>query len=133
MRCKHKLISVVMRLSSPLTFIVYLFVLVLMKCAPDATNFRNSRAQRLSQPGFRPQVERHNEVWIVTFIVCLYRRSEFRTFLNRHGPRCCFIPSCSEYSVLAVGKYGLWRGLLLIGDRFRRCTPLYQGAYLDFP
>ncbi len=45
------------------------------------------------------------------------------------GPRCRFQPTCSEYFILAVRKYGAvrgaWRGLL----RICRCHPWHPGGY----
>jgi putative membrane protein insertion efficiency factor len=45
------------------------------------------------------------------------------------GPRCRFEPSCSEYFIGAVRKYGAlrgaWRGVL----RICRCHPWHPGGY----
>jgi len=45
------------------------------------------------------------------------------------GPRCRFQPSCSEYFIGAVRKYGIvrgaWRGVL----RICRCHPWHPGGY----
>jgi putative membrane protein insertion efficiency factor len=39
-----------------------------------------------------------------------------------HGFVCCrYRPSCSEYSVEAVERYGLWKGLGLTISRLSRC------------
>jgi putative membrane protein insertion efficiency factor len=44
-------------------------------------------------------------------------------------PVCRFTPSCSEYFILAVRKYGplrgAWRGVCRIG----RCHPWHPGGY----
>lgn len=69
----------------------------------------------------------------IRFLAISYKHSLLRRYLNREGPRCSFLPSCSEYAVLAIEKYGLWRGLNLIGVRFRRCNPRATGDYVDFP
>ena len=61
------------------------------------------------------------------------RRSILYVNAHRSGPRCRFIPSCGEYAVLAVERFGLRRGLRLLGGRLRRCSPDYVGDYLDFP
>ncbi|MGB9803835.1 membrane protein insertion efficiency factor YidD [Desulfofundulus sp.] len=44
-------------------------------------------------------------------------------------PSCRFYPSCSEYAVQAVSKYGVARGLLLTMWRLLRCHPLCRGGY----
>lgn len=37
--------------------------------------------------------------------------------------KCCFEPSCSEYAILALEKYGLIRGVLKAINRLKRCHP----------
>ncbi len=48
-------------------------------------------------------------------------------------PRCRFYPTCSEYTILAVRKFGILRGLLKGLWRVLKCHPLYRGDFLDFP
>lgn len=36
---------------------------------------------------------------------------------------CRYTPTCSEYSVQALTKYGAWRGGLLTLKRFLSCNP----------
>jgi putative component of membrane protein insertase Oxa1/YidC/SpoIIIJ protein YidD len=127
-----KLSAVSRGVTTPIVCVVYLFVRLLMWIAPDAEHLRRIKAERAVKVGVPPVVVgRPNPV--VAVVVALYRHSWVRTYMHRNGERCCFVPSCSEYSLLAVQRYGFWRGLLLIGDRFRRCTPLYSGEYVDFP
>jgi putative membrane protein insertion efficiency factor len=42
---------------------------------------------------------------------------------------CRFTPSCSEYAVLALEKYGLIRGMWLAALRVLRCNPFSRGGY----
>lgn len=42
---------------------------------------------------------------------------------------CRFYPTCSEYAVQAIGKYGLWRGGVKAGRRILRCHPFSPGGY----
>ncbi|MCS5697052.1 membrane protein insertion efficiency factor YidD [Desulfofundulus thermocisternus] len=44
-------------------------------------------------------------------------------------PACRFYPTCSEYAVQAVAKYGVVRGLLLACWRLLRCHPFCRGGY----
>ncbi|MDI6710819.1 MAG: membrane protein insertion efficiency factor YidD [Thermoanaerobacterales bacterium] len=45
-------------------------------------------------------------------------------------PACCrFYPSCSEYAVAAIRKYGPVRGLYRAARRVLRCHPWSPGGY----
>ena len=46
-----------------------------------------------------------------------------------HGPTCRFRPTCSEYTVQALRKYGLVKGLWLGIKRVSRCHPFHPGGY----
>ena len=46
-------------------------------------------------------------------------------------PRCRFIPTCSQYALEAVEKYGAWKGGWLAFKRLLRCNPFYKGDYFD--
>ncbi len=45
------------------------------------------------------------------------------------GPRCRFYPSCSEYFVLAIRKYGVVWGTARGVWRILRCHPFHPGGY----
>jgi len=42
---------------------------------------------------------------------------------------CRFTPSCSEYGVQAITKYGVLKGSLLTSWRVLRCNPWSKGGY----
>lgn len=46
-------------------------------------------------------------------------------------PRCRFYPTCSQYAVEAIEKYGPLRGGWLALKRFLRCHPFYRGDFFD--
>ncbi len=46
-------------------------------------------------------------------------------------PRCRFIPTCSQYAVEAITKYGAAKGGWLALKRFLRCHPFYKGDFYD--
>ncbi len=48
------------------------------------------------------------------------------------GAHCRFMPSCSEYAVMAIEEWGALRGALLAAWRLLRCHPLSRGG-LDLP
>ena len=58
-------------------------------------------------------------------IIILYRNS-----LSLLKLRCCrFYPSCSEYAMEAIEKYGLLAGSLKAIKRIARCHPFSDGGY----
>ncbi|MBU4534109.1 MAG: membrane protein insertion efficiency factor YidD [Eubacteriales bacterium] len=42
---------------------------------------------------------------------------------------CRFYPTCSEYAIQAIRKYGLVRGGFMAGRRICRCHPFSPGGY----
>jgi len=45
------------------------------------------------------------------------------------GPSCRFFPSCSSYTIQAIEKYGLGRGVLLGICRIGKCHPWHPGGF----
>jgi len=54
-----------------------------------------------------------------------------RTISPALPARCKYHPSCSEYAVDAVRRYGVLRGVVLAGWRLLRCNPWSHGG-VDF-
>tara|TARA_B000000475_G_C15833726_1_gene380941 strand:+ start:131 stop:352 length:222 start_codon:yes stop_codon:yes gene_type:complete len=52
-------------------------------------------------------------------IIILYQKS-FSPLLR---PRCRYIPTCSQYALDAIKKFGPWEGGRLALARFFRCHP----------
>ncbi|PIZ18802.1 MAG: membrane protein insertion efficiency factor YidD [Deltaproteobacteria bacterium CG_4_10_14_0_8_um_filter_43_12] len=42
---------------------------------------------------------------------------------------CIYSPSCSQYSIEAIEKYGAWKGLQLSISRLWRCRLPYEGGH----
>jgi len=55
-----------------------------------------------------------------------------RNISNLFGRKCRFYPSCSEYGVLAIKKYGPKKGLKLSVLRVLKCHPFHKGG-VDLP
>ena len=49
-------------------------------------------------------------------------------------PACCrFTPTCSQYALEAVEKYGVLKGSFLAFKRILRCNPYSKGGYDPVP
>ncbi|MFA6320258.1 MAG: membrane protein insertion efficiency factor YidD [Candidatus Omnitrophota bacterium] len=62
---------------------------------------------------------------VVIFLLNFYRK-----YLSPLKLQCCrFYPTCSQYTVESVEKYGVLRGLLKGAKRILRCHPFAKGGY----
>ena len=52
---------------------------------------------------------------------------------NKGGPCCNFVPTCSQYAMTAIERYGALRGGRLAAARILRCHPFARGGYDPVP
>jgi len=70
---------------------------------------------------------------LVVSLIQIYQK----TFSFDHGPMktlyphgfCRFTPTCSQYGVDAITKYGIIKGGLMTCWRILRCNPWNKGGY----
>jgi uncharacterized protein len=66
---------------------------------------------------------------LAAFLIRLYQW----TLSPLLGPKCRFHPSCSQYSLEALERFGLLRGGWLALRRLGRCHPFHPGGYDPVP
>ena len=66
---------------------------------------------------------------ILLFLLRFYRVA----ISPMHRPCCRYIPTCSQYAVEAVQKYGALKGGYLALRRVLRCNPFSKGGYDPVP
>ncbi len=44
------------------------------------------------------------------------------------GATCRFNPTCSEYSIIAINRYGIFKGGFLSAKRILKCHPFHAGG-----
>lgn len=54
----------------------------------------------------------------------------YQLFISSQSiPVCNFTPSCSQFGMEAIERYGFIKGFLLTSDRLQRCHPCAKGYY----
>lgn len=48
-------------------------------------------------------------------------------------PCCRFVPTCSEYALEAIERFGVFRGGFMAFCRILRCNPFCKGGYDPVP
>lgn len=59
----------------------------------------------------------------------------YRNYLSqmKRGPTCKYYPTCSQYAIEAIEKYGAIKGGFLAIKRILRCNPFSKGGYDPVP
>ncbi|MCI8378067.1 MAG: membrane protein insertion efficiency factor YidD [Lachnospiraceae bacterium] len=67
---------------------------------------------------------------LMIFLINLYRK--YVSPLKRR-PTCIYTPTCSQYAIEALEKYGFLKGSFLAVKRILRCHPFAKGGYDPVP
>ncbi|MBX5435779.1 MAG: membrane protein insertion efficiency factor YidD [Alicyclobacillaceae bacterium] len=67
--------------------------------------------------------------WIVVFAIRLYQ-----LLISPLTPASCrFVPTCSQYCLEAVSRFGIARGGWLCAKRLAKCGPWHKGGFDPVP
>ena len=109
--------------------------------------FARNRARRLMKEVYRLHRHELSGGWEAVFLAgalhaggkrmktCLIRAIRFyQKYISPLKPPCCrFTPTCSEYALEAIQKYGPVKGSWLAVKRISKCHPFHKGGYDPVP
>jgi hypothetical protein len=68
-------------------------------------------------------------IWLIKNI----HQNRLSPKLNKRGKYCRFYPTCSDYGLLAINKYGFFKGWIKTIKRIRRCRIDNYESCVDYP
>ena len=64
----------------------------------------------------------------------IYLIKFYRFFISPMlGSNCRHSPTCSEYGLIALKRYGVFKGIYLTTKRIIKCNSLFKGGYDPVP
>jgi hypothetical protein len=66
-------------------------------------------------------------------IINIWQKRIGKWYDNKKNILCRFYPTCSQYAILALDKYGFIKGWKLAYLRFKRCTNQNTDSCIDYP
>lgn len=72
---------------------------------------------------------------ILIGMIQFYRKyiSPMKDYSILFSSHCIYTPTCSQYAIEAIEKYGAIKGIFLAVKRILRCNPFAKGGYDPVP
>ena len=67
------------------------------------------------------------------FLLALIRFYRREISPRKKKPCCRYFPTCSDYAMTAIQRYGAFRGGRMAAWRILRCNPFSKGGYDPVP
>ena len=65
----------------------------------------------------------------ISRIIFKFYKKRISPIFSFMGIHCKYYPTCSEYMMQAIEKYGFIKGFFLVIFRFLKCNPFSKGGY----
>ena len=87
----------------------------------------NKRSDNIIDNDEKNKIE---EFWKMVRGLLIYLIKSYQKYISPlKPPRCRFYPTCSQYALEAIEKYGAIRGSLMAIKRILKCHPFNSGGY----
>ena len=70
---------------------------------------------------------------LLEFAFAVYRRGVSPVLHSLGRSQCIYLPTCSEYALVAMQRFGVLRGGVMALRRIGRCHPLAEGGFDPVP
>ncbi|OKH33327.1 membrane protein insertion efficiency factor YidD [[Phormidium ambiguum] IAM M-71] len=78
--------------------------------------------------------EKLDTVFNLIKILLIWLIRGYRMFISPLSPPSCrYQPTCSQYAMQAIERFGPWRGSSMAIRRILRCHPFHPGGYDPVP
>jgi putative membrane protein insertion efficiency factor len=67
--------------------------------------------------------------WVKKILIALIRFYQKYISPLKGKQSCRFYPTCSQYAIDALTKYGIFKGSWLAAGRLLKCHPFHPGGY----
>jgi putative membrane protein insertion efficiency factor len=89
---------------------------------------KTNKSEKYNDPNYRHSKKNIFFNFII-FLIIVYQKIISPFF----GQKCRFVPTCSNYSIAALKKYGLIKGFIISIKRICKCHRWNKGGYDPVP